>query len=356
MGGFDGTSNVLAGKLFGIPVRGTHAHSYITSFSSFSDLTLKTLVPKNGGESQDLLELAKKWRHDLLSVFKLAEGEANDGELTALVSFAIAFPDGFVALIDTYDVKKSGLYNFCAVALALNDLEYRAIGIRLDSGDLAYLASIARKYFKVISEKYNLPWFKNLTIMASNDINEETILSLNEQRHTIDCFGIGTHLVTCQRQPALGGVFKMVELNNEPRMKLSQEVSKLTLPCRKDAYRLYGEDKFAMVDLLQHTTEPPPQINEMVLCRHPFEESKRAYAKPARVDKLHKVFWKDGAVQAPLPTLEAIRKKVIDSLQVLRTDIKRDLNPTPYKVALSNSLYNFVHQLWLKNAPIGELS
>lgn len=283
-------------------------------------------------------------------------GEANDGELTAFVSFALAFPEKFVALIDTYDVEKSGLYNFCSVALALNELGYQAIGIRLDSGDLAYLSLVARKRFEEISQTYNIPFFAKIMIMASNDINEETILSLNDQGHSINCFGIGTHLVTCQKQPALGGVYKMVELNKEPRMKLSQDVTKVTLPCRKNAYRLYGENNYALIDLLQNSSEEPPQIKEKVLCRHPFEESKRAYVVPSKVENLHQLYFKDGAIQKPLPPLHDIRDKVVTSLKVLRPDIKRALNPTPYKVALSNSLYNFVHQFWLQNAPIGELA
>lgn len=91
---------------------------------------------------------------------------------------------------------RSGLLNFCAVAMALNDLGYRALGIRIDSGDLAYLSCLARDTFDKVSENFQIPWFKTLTIVASNDINEETILSLNEQGHKIDCFGIGTHLGT----------------------------------------------------------------------------------------------------------------------------------------------------------------
>lgn len=124
----------------------------------------------------------------------------------------------FVSAVNLHLFFRSGLFNFCSVALALSELGYKAIGIRLDSGDLAYLSCIARQCFTEISLKYNLPWFENLIIMASNDINEETILSLNEQGHKINCFGIGTHLVTCQRQPALGCVYKMVELNGQPRL------------------------------------------------------------------------------------------------------------------------------------------
>lgn len=171
-------------------------------------------------------------------------------------------------------------------------------------------------------------------VMASNDINEETILSLNDQGHKINCFGIGTHLVTCQRQPALGCVYKMVELNGQPRMKLSQDVAKVTMPGCKDAYRLYSESGDALIDLLQRSTEDSPEVNKKVLCRHPFEESKRAYVIPSKVEKLHKVYWQDGRIVHKLPTLNEVREKVRRSLKTLRPDIKRNLNPTPFKVRI----------------------
>ncbi|KAK9298404.1 hypothetical protein QLX08_008206 [Tetragonisca angustula] len=356
IGGFDGTSNVLAGKLYNIPVTGTHAHSYITSFTSIDDLQEKTLTHKETGQVCNLLELACKHRNSVAADVGTLVSEASNGELAALISYAIAFPQRFVALVDTYDVKRSGLLNFCAVALALNDLGYKAIGIRIDSGDLAYLSNTARDIFERIAIKYNIPWFAKLTICASNDINEETILSLNEQNHKIDCFGIGTHLVTCQRQPALGCVYKMVEINGQPRIKLSQEVDKVTIPGKKDAFRLYGADGYALIDLLQRSTEEIPQVKHKVLCRHPFQESKRAYVIPSRVESLHKVYWKNGKLCQPLPTLQEIRNRVQESLKTLRNDHKRNLNPTPYKVAVSDDLYNFIHDLWLQNAPIGELS
>ncbi|XP_017791419.1 PREDICTED: nicotinate phosphoribosyltransferase isoform X3 [Habropoda laboriosa] len=355
IGGFDGTSNVLAGKLYNIPVSGTHAHAYITSFTGIDDLQEKTLAHKETGEVYDLLQLAYKHRDAIAADVRTLVSEASNGELAALISYAIAFPQRFVALVDTYDVK-SGLLNFCAVALALNDLGYKAIGIRIDSGDLAYLSNAARDIFERIAIKYNIPWFSKLTICASNDINEETILSLNEQSHKIDCFGIGTHLVTCQRQPALGCVYKMVEINGQPRIKLSQEVGKVTIPGKKDAFRLYGADGYALIDLLQRSTEEIPQVKQKVLCRHPFQESKRAYVIPSRVESLHKVYWKNGKLCQPLPALQEIRNRVQESLKTLRNDHKRNLNPTPYKVAVSDDLYNFIHDLWLQNAPIGELS
>lgn len=246
---------------------------------------------------------------------------------------------------------RSGLLNFSAVAMSLNDLGYRALGIRLDSGDLAYLSNVAREYFIQISVKYDIPWFKNLMIMASNDINEETILSLNDQGHKIDCFGIGTHLVTCQTQPALGCVFKLVDLNRLPRIKLSQDVGKVTMPGKKDAYRLYSESGHALVDLLQRSVEKPPNPGRKVLCRHPFEESKRAYVIPNRVEKLHRLYWKEGRICGSLPNLQVIRRKVQNSLRTLRPDIKRNLNPTPFKVRKNVSLC--MHKLCSSIAVLG---
>ncbi|XP_034937372.1 nicotinate phosphoribosyltransferase isoform X2 [Chelonus insularis] len=356
IGGFDGTSNVLAGKLFDIPVRGTHAHAYINSFAGIDELKLKTLAHKETGEEFDLLSLSSQYRDAIASDLGALVMEASDSELAALIGYAIAFPDGFMALVDTYDVKRSGLLNFCAVALALSDLGYRAIGIRIDSGDLAYLSQAARETFQRLAERFNIPWFAKMTIVASNDINEETIMSLNEQNHQIDCFGVGTHLVTCQKQPALGCVYKMVEINNQPRIKLSQEVDKITIPGKKNAYRLYGADGHALIDLLQRSNEPAPEVGKRVLCRHPFQESKRAYVIPTQVETLLKLYWKDGKVMEPILTLQDTRNRVKDSLKTLRTDHKRSLNPTPYKVAVSDDLYTFIHDLWVQNAPIGELS
>lgn len=355
-GGFDGTSNVLAGKLFNIPVKGTHAHAYITSFSSIGELKTRLIKHKQTGILEDLLEHAVRHRALLSHLLDVSTEESSEGELAAMVSYAIAFPDGFMALVDTYDVKRSGLLNFSAVALALNDLGYHALGIRIDSGDLAYLSCLARETFEKVAERFKVPWFNKLTIVASNDINEDTILSLNEQGHKIDCFGIGTHLVTCQRQPALGCVYKLVEINGQPRIKLSQDVEKVTMPGNKNAYRLYSADGHALIDLLQKVSEPPPAVGQKVLCRHPFQESKRAYVIPSHVESLYKVYWKSGKICQQLPTLEQVREKVQISLKTLRNDHKRTLNPTPYKVAVSDNLYNFIHDLWLQNAPIGELS
>lgn len=356
LGGFDGTSNVLAGKLYNIPVRGTHAHAFVTSYSSLSDVQEKELFNKKTSKAEKFTPVCIKWQKKLAPVLDFLADQASEGELAAFISYALAFPDGFLALIDTYDVIRSGLPNFCTVAMALSDFGYEPRGIRLDSGDLAYLSQVVRENFRKIANKFEVPWFSKLTIVASNDINEDTIHSLNQQGHEIDSFGVGTHLVTCQKQPALGGVYKLVEINRTPRIKLSEDVEKVTIPGRKQAYRLFGTDGNALVDLMMQPSEDPPQPGQRVLCRHPFQESRRAYVIPAKVELLHKCYWDMGKVVQPLPSLCELRTKALNSLKTIRIDHKRALNPTPYKVSVSSQLYTFMHELWLQNAPIGELS
>lgn len=246
--------------------------------------------------------------------------------------------------------------NFCAVALALNDFGYQAIGVRIDSGDLAYLSNIIDDFFKQIASKYGLDCFNQLRIVASNDINEDTIIALKEEGHHINCYGIGTHLVTCQRQPSLGCVYKLVEIDSHPTIKLSLEVAKVTIPGRKIIYRLYGSDGLALVDLMQLDHESPPQPGDRVLCRHPFQESKRAYVTPSKVELLlQKVFQNGNRLNSGRNHLARAREMVKCSLRSIRSDIKRYLNPTPYKVSVSETLYDHIHKLWLDNAPIGEL-
>ena len=162
--GFDATSNVLAGKLYGIPVKGTQAHSFICAFSSASDMQLRELTSKSGDKTADLFELSKvklselieqvgynftiSWKHtEFQFKWGISLQEISDGELAAFCAYAIAFPTSFLALIDTYDVLRSGVINFCAIALALHDLGYRALGCRIDSGDLSYLSKEIRARF-----------------------------------------------------------------------------------------------------------------------------------------------------------------------------------------------------------------
>ncbi|XP_057491764.1 nicotinate phosphoribosyltransferase 2-like [Actinidia eriantha] len=360
VGGFDATSNVEAGRLFGIPLRGTHSHAFVSSFMSLDEIMEKSLQSSDGSSTcEDFVSLVQawlskiKWSHLSHGIF----GETNQSELAAFTSYALAFPNNFLALVDTYDVMRSGVPNFCAVALALNDLGYKAVGIRLDSGDLAYLSCEARKFFHIIEKEFGVSNFGKMGITASNDLNEETLDALNKQGHEVDAFGIGTNLVTCYAQPALGCVFKLVEINNQPRIKLSEDVSKVSIPCKKRCYRLYGKEGYPLVDIMTGENEPPPKMAERILCRHPFNESKRAYVVPRHVEELLKCFWPGSPDKAreELPPLMQIRDRCIKQLQQMRPDHVRRLNPTPYKVSVSAKLYDFIHFLWLNEAPVGEL-
>ncbi|XP_068705642.1 nicotinate phosphoribosyltransferase-like [Montipora foliosa] len=356
IGGFDATSNVLAGKLSGIPVRGTQAHAFITSFTPDELQKVGKLQPADSSqESRDFYPVVCDWLKKVTPVLRILESEVHMGELVAFCAYAVAFPKQFLALVDTYDVIRSGIPAFCAVALALNDFGYLALGVRIDSGDLAYQSKEIRKCLEKVAEAFGLPWMAKRRIVASNDINEDTLLSLNQQGNEIDTFGIGTHLVTCQKQPALGCVFKLVELNGDARMKLSQDIEKVTIPGKKEAFRLFGGDGRALLDLMQRCEDPPPSPGKRVLCRHPFDEAKRAYVCPSQVESLYHVYCKNGKICSPLPSLKEIQERVKNSLKKFRQDHLRGLNPTPYKVSLSDSLYTFMHQLWLNHAPIGEL-
>nr|POF07311.1 nicotinate phosphoribosyltransferase 1 [Quercus suber] len=321
LGGFDATSNVAAGKLFGIPLRGTHSHAFVSSFMSPDEIIDKSLHSSDGSSiCEDFVSLVQKW-------------------------------------LSKIQVIRSGIPNFCAVALALSDLGYKATGIRLDSGDLAYLSCEARKFFVAIENDFGVPGFGKTAITASNDLNEETLDALNKQGHEVDAFGIGTHLVTCFAQPALGCVFKLVEINDQPRIKLSEDVSKVSIPCKKRCFRLYGKEGYPLVDIMTGENEPSPQVGERILCRHPFNESKRAYVVPQRVEELLKCYWPGTSDKAKedLPPLKDIRKRCMEQLEQMRPDHMRRLNPTPYKVSVSAKLYDFIHFLWLNEAPVGEL-
>lgn len=346
LGGFDGTSNMMAGYLFGMPVSGTQAHSYISSYTSIDNIKEKTIVDPDGNK-HEFIERVLKYRDEL------GYDNTNDGELAAFIAYARAFPSGFLALVDTYDTLDSGIPNFLCVSLALKDAGYDPVGIRLDSGDLSHLSKRTREMFKEVGEKYDND-FGQLKIVASNEINEETLRSLNQQGHEIDIFGIGTHLVTCQKDPSLGCVYKLVQARDEPKIKLSEDIAKMTFPGRKEAYRLYGEKGYPLIDLMIVVGEDAPEEGKRVLCCHPFEEAKRTYVIPSKVVPLHNLVW-DGKVQEKSKSLDEIREFAIDQIDSMRNDHKRPLNPTPYKVSLSEKLFRFVHDMWRKEAPIREM-
>lgn len=366
IGGFDATSNLLAGKEFGIPVSGTLSHAFVMAYFGSPRLSRdskddhKFLLNRRTGKEEDFtakcLDIEEDFlKRNLRERYAVSSPSNEKSELKAFIAFASAFPDTFLALVDTYDVVRSGIINFCIVAIALIQLNYKPIGIRIDSGDLAYLSRYSRDLFSAVSRAYNLEQFDKFEIVASNDINEETINSLNDQRHAITSLGIGTHLVTCQTQPALGCVYKLVEANGVPCMKLSSMPEKTTIPCKKSAYRLFGKDETALLDLIILDTEPVPVPGQRILCRHPSLAEKRCYATPARIEPLLSLWW-DGKPLQELPNLSRIRNHCTYSLSYLTDDIKRSLNPTPYKISVSEKLFDLINQLKLDLIPIGELA
>lgn len=368
IGGFDATSNLLAGKEFGIPVCGTQSHAFVMAYFGSSKLTRKNeqdhkfLINKKTGEQENFtiacLDAEAKFLGETILSRKCRTDGSNtneSSEFRAFVSFAWAFPETFLALVDTYDVIRSGLVNFCAVAIALINFGYQPFGIRIDSGDLAYLSRFSRELFTLVADTLNMSQFNKFEIVASNDINEETINSLNDQNHAITSLGIGTHLVTCQSQPALGCVYKIVETNGSPCMKLSSMPEKITIPCKKLAFRFYGKDGQALLDYIIMHGEPIPVPGQRILCRHPFIAERRCYATPSRIEPLLTLWW-DGKPVRDLPGLSDIRAYCTKSLAYLTEDIKRSLNPTPYKVSVSSKLFDLLNQLKVSLTPIGELS
>ncbi|EED92540.1 hypothetical protein THAPSDRAFT_268929 [Thalassiosira pseudonana CCMP1335] len=354
VGGFHATSNVLAGKILDMPIAGTHAHSFVQSYTSLG-LVEGAKLKRDGKEGDDdmveLLPLVTKYRDELGWL------DTNEGEMAAFIGYAVSFPNSFLCLIDTYDTLQSGLRNFVLVSLALNDLGYTPRGIRLDSGDLSYLSLECEYMFHEMGDRYQRPFFYDLEIVASNDINESVLHSLNKQGHAITMFGIGTNLVTCQGQPALGCVYKLVEIDGEPRIKLSDDIEKVLIPGRKVAYRLFGEAGWPLLDLLVGRNETDqPATGERVLCRHPFIEQKRVAVIPKRVIKLHSLVFdgKNGVVSGQ-PTLNETRRFVNDQVNRTRADLLRYINPGEYKVSVSENTFRFLHHLWQSETPVREL-
>ena len=343
LGGFNSTSNVQAGLLYHIPISGTHAHSYVLSFDSLKDIQNPILNGVN------LVEEAVKVRNEN------DWPEARESELAAFIAYAISFPKACLCLIDTFDVLKSGLPNFICVAVAMHKAGYKALGIRIDSGDLAYLSRMIKKEYIAMEEKYGVP-FSSMSIVASNDINVDVLYSLNKQNHQITSYGIGTNLVTCQGQPALGMLFKLTDINGSPRMKLSEDPGKTTTPGKKNVYRLYGREGHAILDLVALHTEEPPKVGEKVLCLHIHDAKKRCYCTPSKVEELLVCVWdREKGIVYDLPPLEESRRYVMKQLREAREDHIRYLNPTPYKVSATMHLSEYINDIWTSICPIAEL-
>lgn len=289
VGGFNSTSNVKAARDFNIPAVGTMAHSFVQSY---------------------------------------------DDELAAFRDFACKRPEQCVLLVDTYDTLKSGVPNAITVAKEMEQRSQRLVGIRLDSGDLAYLSKQARAMLDAAG-------LHEVKITASNQLNEYVIKSLLDQQAPIDVFGVGTSLVTGPPDAALDGVYKMAYADGKPRIKLSENLKKITLPDKKQVYRIInGAGNFFGADIITRHDETHPTI-----MHHPFEPDKSLDLKGLRQEALlHKVMEK-GSMIGPRPLINEIASYCQERLKLLPEEHKRFDNPHIYKVGISKKLRDERNQL-----------
>ena len=284
IGGFDGTSNVRAGRDYGIPVSGTMAHSFVESY---------------------------------------------DDELTAFLHFAEVQPDDCVLVVDTYDTLKSGLPNAITVAKKMEEMGHRLNGIRLDSGDLAYLAKESRKRLDSAGLTY-------VRIAVSNQLDEYIIKSLLEQQAPIDVFGVGTSLVTGHPDSALDGVYKLSLANGKPRIKLSENLSKITLPHRKQVFRITDNDNmFIGADAVTMADEP-----DIDIMYHPLYPLKSLSISKFKKEPLLQKVMANGKRVIPPRSLPEIANFSLNRLANLPEEYKRFDNPHIYKIGISKNLEN----------------
>jgi nicotinate phosphoribosyltransferase len=280
--GFNSTSNVKAGADFGIPVSGTMAHSFIQHF---------------------------------------------DNELAAFRSFAEGRPQNCVLLVDTYDTLNSGVPNAITVAREMEAKGFKLEGIRLDSGDLAYLAKKARHLLDQAGLRY-------VKIAASNQLDEYVIKSLMEQGAPIDIFGVGTNLITGQPDAALDGVYKLSYSDGKPRIKLSESIAKTTLPHKKQVYRVFDESgSMAGADVVTLSDEGPVD-----LMHHPYEADKSVGLVAGMQQPLLRRVMHNGEIVEPLQRLPDIAEFCQNRLSLLPVEYKRFENPHVYKVGISTQL------------------
>ncbi|XP_051467373.1 nicotinate phosphoribosyltransferase isoform X2 [Apus apus] len=318
IGGFDYTSNILAGKLYGIPVRGTVAHSFIMSFSSLEEVQPRELAPLAGGQPVDLPTLAESWLGRVCDLLQTPPQKANRGELAAFVSYAITFPRDFQGLLDTYCVRRSGLPNFCAVALALQQLGYRAIGVRLDSGDLAQQSKEIRQVLRACGAHFQVPWFETIPIAVSNDISEQSLEEFQRE---------------------------LVEVNGSPCLKLTEDEEKMTIPGTKTIYRLYDAAGHPFMDLMALEEEPSPSAGQELVVHVLGQFGETSKVVPTTVETLHRTYFRDGQVCEPLPSLPEVRSHAQVSLSLLSPAHRQLHQPQPYPVAVTEKLHHLLTKL-----------
>lgn len=301
IGGCAATSNVIAGKMFGLPLRGTHSHSWVMSF---------------------------------------------DCELTAFRQYANIFPEKCILLVDTYDTLNSGVPNAIKVfdEMVAKGIKLQNYGIRLDSGDLAYLSKMARRMLDEAGHK-------NARISASSDLDEDLIQSLKLQGAKIDVWGVGTRLITSMQAPAMGGVYKLAAVEQDDRIiskiKLSENPAKVTTPGEKRVYRIYDAHNHKIkADLIMLANETLRTDRNLTLF-DPQAPWKKMYLTVGRFyakELLQPIFKNGKKVYKPKTVLE-IRDFCQKEQETLWDEHRRLVNPHQIPVDLSQKLYNLKQKM-----------
>lgn len=297
IGGCNGTSNVLTGQMFNIPVKGTHSHSWVMSY---------------------------------------------DSEIEAFRAFAEVYPDSCLLLVDTYD-SIQGIKNAITVFKELRQSGHEPVGIRLDSGDLAYLSKVARKMLDEAG-------FEKAVVFASGDIDEYLLESLNNQGAKIDIYGVGTKLITSEDMPSLGGVYKLaaIERNGklEPRLKVSDSIVKITNPGFKTLYRIYDKNSgMAVADLIALDGEDIPKPLTLT---HETERWKTTTLEDYQIRRMKVKIFENGKNIYQSPGLDKIVEFANNEKAKFWDEYKRIDNPHIYKVNLSDGLHALKQNLLAK--------
>ena len=298
-----GTSNVLCGQMFDVPVKGTHAHSWIMSFPD---------------------------------------------ELTAFRTYARLYPTACILLVDTYDTLNSGIPHAIQVfkEMRAEGIPLTFYGIRMDSGDLAYLSKEAKKML-------DAEGFTDAVISASNDLDETLITSLKNQGATINSWGVGTNLITSKDCPSFGGVYKLAAIMDKktgkfiPKIKLSENEEKITNPGNKTTYRIYGKDSHKVIADIICLVGETFNEDEPLLLFDPIATWKKTLLAPGTytMRELPVQVFKDGECVYHSPKVMDIQKYCKEELNTLWDETKRLVNPHEVHVDLSKPLWDMKHPL-----------
>lgn len=283
VGGCAGTANVLAGKMFDIPVVGTQAHSWVQKF---------------------------------------------DNELDSFRAYADVYPDNCLLLVDTYDVLKSGVPNAIKVFDELKAKGHKPKGIRIDSGDLQYLSNESKKLFEEAG-------YYDLIYTASNDLDEYTIASLKSSGAAINSWGVGTKLITSAESPSLGGVYKLTaSYENDkliPKIKISEDAEKINNPGFKKVVRIYNENNMAEGDLIMLHDEEIDTTKPLTIFDPTYTWKKTTFQNYT-IKELQKPLFKNGECKYVPKSVIEIKKHVNEQLNTFWDSYKRFSNPKKYKV------------------------